>query len=491
MEKIIDKDIYEEAEDSYVTYAMNSSTRQFATLCDGLTKVARRIIYSMNPESKDRSLIKSARVVGDVIGKYHPHGDQAVYTAMSRLNDTNLRIIEGHGNWGDIYDSTIKTADMRYTKCRLHQDFLAIFDSESYIAADFVDNYDGSKKEAYNIPTLIPLNLVNGGSGMRVGYRFCLPPHNPKEIIDLAIACINAGYKLKNQEVIKWVKGPDCRHYDGYILHDTKYEDVLKKGMQESIKSIPNIVEIEDGFLLKGFVIQTPDKTTIQKVMSKLVAISEKPEFKNIEIIKCSEKEIMIENVSSKIKDKLKTELYIKLSASNKYANSVCLQITNKDRFLSLDDDGVWQFLDLSLAENMNMFMMSRRELKLKALGIILNRLEEQISVNLFRLEFLKDRKKNMEIIEDSLKSSEVYSKLNNKYSKFSVAIIEKALNGLNFMSVMNKSESITKTVAKLKEEYDLTENKITNIDSYLKEELMKAHKYFAKMERRVKVIRP
>jgi len=186
-DEVYTKNLEEEMEDSYINYAMSVIVgRALPDVRDGLKPVHRRILYSMRQEglSSDKSHKKSARVVGDVLGKYHPHGDQAVYDALVRMSqDFSLRypLIDGQGNFGSLDGD--EPAAMRYTETRLEEmaeDLMQDLDKET---VEFRDNYDGSLEEPTVMPSKLPNLLLNGASGIAVGMSTNIPPHNLNELV--------------------------------------------------------------------------------------------------------------------------------------------------------------------------------------------------------------------------------------------------------------------------------------------------------------------
>jgi DNA gyrase subunit A len=202
----------DELKRSYLDYAMSVIVaRALPDARDGLKPVHRRILFSMNENGYEwnKPYRKSARVVGDVIGKYHPHGDQSVYDALVRMAQEfsmRLPLIDGQGNFGSVDGDP--PAAMRYTEVRLErvaENLLADIDKNT---VDFQDNYDNSEREPTVLPARFPNLLVNGGSGIAVGMATNIPPHNLGEIIDATVALIEKP-ELTVEEVVALVPGPD------------------------------------------------------------------------------------------------------------------------------------------------------------------------------------------------------------------------------------------------------------------------------------------
>ena len=204
--------IFEEMKKSYLDYAMSVIVaRALPDARDGLKPVHRRILYSMweQGHTPDKKHIKSARVVGDVIGKYHPHGDQSIYDAMVRMaQDFSMRVplVDGQGNFGSVDGDP--PAAYRYTEARLTKVALEVLGDIDDDTVDFQPNYDGAEKEPSVLPAKFPNLLVNGAGGIAVGMATNIPPHNLGEVIDACVALID-NPALSIEELINIIPGPD------------------------------------------------------------------------------------------------------------------------------------------------------------------------------------------------------------------------------------------------------------------------------------------
>lgn len=212
-ERIIPTDLRNEMSRSYLEYAMSVIVgRALPDARDGLKPVHRRILYAMHELglSSDRPFRKCARVVGEVLGKYHPHGDTAVYDALVRMaQDFSMRspLINGHGNFGSVDNDP--PAAMRYTECRLQAlTSAALLQDIESETVDFVDNFDGSQQEPTVLPARIPQLLLNGSSGIAVGMATNIPPHNLGELIDGMVALIH-NPEITNMQLMQYIHGPD------------------------------------------------------------------------------------------------------------------------------------------------------------------------------------------------------------------------------------------------------------------------------------------
>jgi DNA gyrase subunit A len=204
--------ITDEMKRSYLDYAMSVIvSRALPDVRDGLKPVHRRILYSMHENGYEwnKPYRKSARVVGDVMGKYHPHGDSAIYDALVRMaQDFSLRLplIDGQGNFGSVDGDP--AAAMRYTECRLQKVTQRILDDIEKETVDFQDNYDNSESEPVVLPAKFPNLLVNGAGGIAVGMATNIPPHNLGEVIDASIALME-NPAMTTAELMEIVPGPD------------------------------------------------------------------------------------------------------------------------------------------------------------------------------------------------------------------------------------------------------------------------------------------
>ncbi len=224
--------IEDELKRSYLDYAMSVIvSRALPDVRDGLKPVHRRILFSMNEQghTPDRSYVKSARIVGDVMGKYHPHGDVAIYDTLVRLAQPfsmNLLLIDGQGNFGSVDNDP--PAAMRYTESRMTRAAMSILADLDKDTVDFKDNYDGSEQEPVVLPSRIPNLLVNGAGGIAVGMATNIPPHNLGEVVDACLAYID-NPEIGLDELLDIVPGPDFPT-GGEIIGRTGARNALMTG---------------------------------------------------------------------------------------------------------------------------------------------------------------------------------------------------------------------------------------------------------------------
>jgi len=226
--------INEEMQQSYLDYAMSVIvSRALPDARDGLKPVQRRILYAMydmglRPDSAHK---KSARIVGEVLGKYHPHGDMAVYDAMARLaQDFSQRymLVEGQGNFGSVDGDP--PAAMRYTEARLTDISMDILQQLGMDTVDFIDNFDGSLQEPEVLPSSVPNLLINGASGIAVAMATNIPPHNLGEVVDALIMMLENWSKIDDigvEDLMGYIKGPDFPT-GGLIITDDKTETLAQ-----------------------------------------------------------------------------------------------------------------------------------------------------------------------------------------------------------------------------------------------------------------------
>lgn len=250
-EQIVSTALHTEVQRSYLEYAMSVIVgRALPDVRDGLKPVHRRILYAMHELGlvPDRPFRKCARVVGDVLGKYHPHGDQAVYDALVRMvQDFSSRypLLAGHGNFGSVDNDP--PAAMRYTETRLAEiGHSALLEGVGEATVDFADNFDSSQQEPVVLPAQLPNLLLNGSSGIAVGMATNIPPHNLGEIVDGLIALIDRP-NLSNDKLFDLIPGPDFP--TGAEIIDTKgiYEAYRTGRGGIPIRGIASFEEIQLG----------------------------------------------------------------------------------------------------------------------------------------------------------------------------------------------------------------------------------------------------
>ncbi|QNI83846.1 DNA gyrase/topoisomerase IV/ subunit A family protein [Synechococcus sp. PROS-7-1] len=243
--------LHQEMQRSYLEYAMSVIVgRALPDVRDGLKPVQRRILYAMHELglTPDRPYRKCARVVGDVLGKYHPHGDQAVYDALVRLVQTfssRHPLLDGHGNFGSVDDDP--PAAMRYTETRLapiaHEGLLDEIGNDT---VDFANNFDGSQQEPTVLPAQLPFLLLNGCSGIAVGMATSIPPHNLGEVVDGLIALVRKP-DLSDEKLLSLIPGPDFPT-GGEVLLGSGVRDTYLRGRGSiPMRGVAHVEEVQLG----------------------------------------------------------------------------------------------------------------------------------------------------------------------------------------------------------------------------------------------------
>ena len=286
--RIIKTEYSEEMQKSFIDYAMSVIiARALPDVRDGLKPVQRRTLYDMHTLGirYDRPSRKSARIVGDTMGKYHPHGDSSIYEAlvvMSQDFKKGMPLIDGHGNFGNIEGDG--AAAMRYTEARLQkvtqEAFLADLDKD---VVDFVPNFDETEKEPSVLPVKIPNLLVNGSEGIAVGMATSIPPHNLGEVID-AVKAYMLNNEITTKELMRYLKGPDFPT-GGIVINKDELEDIYETGTGK-IK-LRGKVEFQKGKAGKTNVVITEIPYTmiganIAKFLSDVAALSETKKTQDI-----------------------------------------------------------------------------------------------------------------------------------------------------------------------------------------------------------------
>ncbi len=403
--------LQEEMQRSYLEYAMSVIVgRALPDARDGLKPVQRRILFAMYELglTPDRPFRKCARVVGDVLGKYHPHGDQAVYDALVRLVQnfsTKYPTLDGHGNFGSVDNDP--PAAMRYTETRLapiaHKGFLEEIGSET---VNFSNNFDGSQKEPDVLPAQLPFLLLNGSSGIAVGMATNIPPHNLGEIVDGLIALIE-NKDLSNKKLSNIIKGPDFPT-GGELIYSQAIGELYETGKGSiTIRGVINTEEINLG---KGkhkrnalIITELPYQISKAGWIEKLAELVNSSKINGISDIRDES-----DRDGMRIVIELKKDSNPELVISNLYKKTT-LQTNFGAIFLALIKGKPVQ---LNLKEYLNYFLEFREETIRKRTNYFLKNTIEKLEVLEGLSKATKDIKKVIEIIENSENSAEAKSKL-------------------------------------------------------------------------------
>lgn len=327
-ENLIMIDFSEEMRTSYRDYAMSVIiARALPDVRDGLKPVQRRILYAMQELglSPDKPHRKSARIVGDTMGKYHPHGDSSIYEALVHMSEEyslSIPLIDGHGNFGSIDGDG--AAAMRYTEARLSRGALALLSNLDKGLVEFMPNFDDSEKEPTVLPATIPNLLINGTTGIAVGMATNIPPHNPSEVIDGVIAYMDKP-NISIEQLMQYIPAPDFPT-GGMIVNANEMLSIYEKGEGKIKVRAKHVIEKGDNGRKNIVITEIPytvagNKT---KLVESLVALMKDKVFDEIfDVRDESSKEgirIVIEVKKDRDIDNLLNGLYKKTAMEDTYS---------------------------------------------------------------------------------------------------------------------------------------------------------------------------
>ena len=273
-----------EMKKSYLDYAMSVIVaRAIPDACDGLKPVHRRILFAMYEGNYDynKPFKKSARIVGEVMGKYHPHGDSAIYESLVRMaQDFSMRVplIDGQGNFGSIDDDP--AAAMRYTESRLEKVTHTMLDDLDKDTVDFIPNYDGHEREPKVLPARFPNLLVNGSGGIAVGMATNIPPHNLGEVIDACLAYIDNN-EITIEDIIKIVPGPDFPT-GGIILGRSGFDSAARMGRGSVVMRGRHKIEKRTGGKVAIIINEIPYQVNKAKLVEKIADLVKEKKIEGI-----------------------------------------------------------------------------------------------------------------------------------------------------------------------------------------------------------------
>ncbi len=407
--------LQEEMQRSYLEYAMSVIVgRALPDARDGLKPVQRRIIFAMYELglTPDKPFRKCARVVGDVLGKYHPHGDQAVYDALVKLVQnfsTKYPTLDGHGNFGSVDNDP--PAAMRYTETRLapiaHKGFLEEIGSET---VNFSNNFDGSQKEPDVLPAQLPFLLLNGSSGIAVGMATNIPPHNLGEIVDGLVALVK-NKDISDKKLSNIIQGPDFPT-GGELIYSRAVEELYQNGKGSiTIRGVVNTEEVNlgKGKHKKNAIIITELPYQINKAgwIEKLAEL-----VNSGKIIGISDIRDESDRDGMRIVIELKKDSNSELVISNLYKKTT-LQTNFGAIFLALIKGKPVQ---LNLKKYLNYFLEFREETIRKRTFYYLKNTLDKLEILEGLSKATKNIKKVIEIIEESENSVQARSKLVEKF---------------------------------------------------------------------------
>ena len=480
----------EEMKRSYLEYAMSVIVgRALPDARDGLKPVQRRILFAMYELglTPDRPFRKCARVVGDVLGKYHPHGDQAVYDALVRMVQnfsTKYPTLDGHGNFGSVDNDP--PAAMRYTETRLapiaHKAFLEEIGLET---VKFSNNFDGSQQEPDFLPAQLPFLLLNGSSGIAVGMATNIPPHNLGEIVDGLVSLIE-NKDLSDKKLFNIIKGPDFPT-GGELIYSQSIEELYETG-KASITT-RGVIKKEELNFGKGkhkknalIISELPYQISKASWIEKLADIVNAGKISGISDIRDES-----DRDGMRIVIELKKDSNAEIIISNLYKKTT-LQTNFGAIFLALIKGKPVQ---LNLRQYLNYFLEFREETIRKRTNYFLKNTIEKLEISEGLSKATKDIKKVIESIQNSENSVEAKSKLINNFflsEKQANSVLEMPLKKLTNL----ERNHIDDEIKKLKEKKDYYQNLLNERKLLLKlliEELLTLKKKY-NFKRKTKILK-
>ena len=432
-ENIIQLDFSEEMKTSYRDYAMSVIVaRALPDVRDGLKPVQRRILYAMKELglSPDKPHRKSARIVGDTMGKYHPHGDSSIYDALVHMTEDyslNAPLVDGHGNFGSI-DGDGASA-MRYTEARLSKPGMMLLDNLDKGLVDFLPNFDDSEKEPAVLPATLPNLLINGTTGIAVGMATNIPPHNPTEVIDAVIAYMDRP-GISIDKLMDYIPAPDFPT-GGIIINASDMRDIYEKG--EGKIRLRARTEIEKGDAGRTNIVITEIPYTISgnklKLVESLAALAKDKVFDEIYDVRDeSSKEgirIVVEVKKGRDIDNLLNGLYKKSQMEDTYGvNLLAIRPT---------ENGTGQPKVFNLKSLIEEFVLFQEDLYTREYQFLLEK-----------------AKKRLEIVEGLMKATDVIDLIieilrgSSSVKQAKTCLIEGITEGIKFKSKASEKEAAT-----------------------------------------------
>ena len=432
-ENIIQLDFSEEMKTSYRDYAMSVIVaRALPDVRDGLKPVQRRILYAMKELglAPDKPHRKSARIVGDTMGKYHPHGDSSIYDALVHMTEDyslNAPLVDGHGNFGSIDGDG--AAAMRYTEARLSKPGMMLLDNLDKGLVDFLPNFDDSEKEPAVLPATLPNLLINGTTGIAVGMATNIPPHNPTEVIDAVIAYMDRP-GISIDKLMDYIPAPDFPT-GGIIINASDMRDIYEKG--EGKIRLRARTEIEKGDAGRTNIVITEIPYTISgnklKLVESLAALAKDKVFDEIYDVRDeSSKEgirIVVEVKKGRDIDNLLNGLYKKSQMEDTYGvNLLAIRPT---------ENGTGQPKVFNLKSLIEEFVLFQEDLYTREYQFLLEK-----------------AKKRLEIVEGLMKATDVIDLIieilrgSSSVKQAKTCLIEGITEGIKFKSRASEKEAAT-----------------------------------------------
>jgi DNA gyrase subunit A len=455
-DKIEEVDLKKKMEDSYIDYAMSViAERALPDVRDGLKPVQRRVLFSMIElnNGPDKPHRKSARIVGDTMGKYHPHGDSSIYGSLVNMAQewsTRYPLVDGHGNFGSVDGDG--AAAMRYTEARLSKISMMMLQDINKDTVDFVPNFDGTEKEPSVLPSRFPNLLVNGTTGIAVGMATNIPPHNLREVVKAVDKMIDTriteGREVELDEILPFVKAPDFPT-GGIILGTRGAEEAYRTGRGKvRVRAVTNIETMPNG---KNRIIVTELPYMVNKA-NLILKIADLVKEKKIDGITDLRDEtnregmrVVIElrkDVSASI---ILNQLYKHTDLQTSFGIIMLALVNNEPRVLSLKD-------------MLTFYIMHQEEVVTRRTQYDLNKALERDHILQGLLIALENIDEVIDLIKKSKNAQEAKDRLIERFKLSdaqATAIVEmrlKALTGLERAKLEEEHEELAKQIAKYRE---------------------------------------
>ena len=454
-DQVHDIDLKKTMETSYIDYAMSViASRALPDVRDGLKPVQRRVLYSMIElnNGPDKPHRKCARIVGDTMGKYHPHGDSSIYGALVNMAQewsTRYPLVDGHGNFGSVDGDG--AAAMRYTEARLSKISMEMLADINKDTVDFMPNFDETEKEPVVLPSRYPNLLVNGTTGIAVGMATNIPPHNLKEVIAAVVKIIDnqilEDRETELEEILNIVKGPDFPT-GGMILGTTGVEQAYRTGRGKvRVRAVTNIEPMANG--------------------KNRIVVTELPYMVN--------KARLIEKIAEMVRDKRIDGITDLRDESNRQGMRICIELrrdVNANVVLNQlfkhtqlqDTFGVIMLAlvnnepkVLNLSEMLNYYLLHQKDVVTRRTKYELNKAEERAHILQGLLIALDNIDEVIQIIRSSRTTQEAKERLVERFGLTDVqaqAIVDmrlRALTGLEREKLETEYKELMEKIAELK----------------------------------------
>ena len=460
MTKILDMEVDDELKRSFIAYAMAvNKSRAIPDVRDGLKPVHRRILYSMHEMGlyNDKAFRKCARIVGDCMGKFHPHGDFSVYDALVRLAQDftiNFPLVDGHGNFGSVDGDP--AAAMRYTEARLTKlaaEMLRDLDKET---VDFIPNFDGSEEEPVVLPSRFPNLLVNGSDGIAVGMATNIPPHNLAEVIDGTIAMID-NPEITVDELMDYIPAPDFPT-GGVIMGRSGIKKAYQTGQGKIIiRSKCEIEEYGTGGNARQRIVVTEIPYKVNKAVL-IKTIADMVRDKRLEGISDIREESDRSGMRIVIEVKKDANAQVVLNSLYKKTN---LQVSDGLIMLALVENGT-EPKTLNLREILSCYLEHQKEVITRRTRFELNKTEERAHIVEGLVLALANIDEVIRVIKESADKNVAVEKLTATFAldeKQANAILEMRLQRLTSLEVEKLKEELSALEATILDLKDILNN--------------------------------